>query len=603
MSVYTLILTSLNGNALSLELHNKTSDNIINDYKDTFCKESVYGDHSYYIKMFDSSNTQVQFESAYINYEIIQDRNVCRGLKPDAIFKDCFGIIKIEVVYDGCSYVTSNISVKIKKSNINDSIKNMIDYIYENCDEYLYEKHEYSKTVVGIRPNANISLDSRLSMLEDIEKIYNKYFSFFKFSAQSKLINAQSVDDFSKLKTVNSNTIRYISIHPEELQPVNYNSGIIVNHQYFQPNNTLIQSIAYSYDTYENQIIVSFLKTVINELSVMRKRIEATIAQNSVLQADGEYVDSSYYIYTRNNKLLKEYIEAIGLLEKSFANLYLNYKRILRVQDVNVNAPPRYTDVFRKIIPYNAILKEILKWFSCGNYDLAKSDLLLTFVSLSKIYEYYCLININKAFERNGFRLSNAESFSYEELSYYCNVMYNNTFEYYKDSLTATVYFQPVIYNGEKKHTKNNGIKLFRNTSLCISNPDVLAALDDKPEIRSKDPFYTPDYIIRIQRDQESYYYILDAKHSTSNNVKKYQMPPLIFKYLFSISPTSNDSILSGLYVLCGKENFNSFENIYDIAEKSSYKISPEVAIIGLTGIDLNNTICMDKLITQITSL
>ena len=55
---------------------------------------------------------------------------------------------------------------------------------------------------------------------------------------------------------------------------------------------------------------------------------------------------------------------------------------------------PVFTPVFRSINAYRQIYTVIHRWFSIGNYDLGKDELLLSFISTSKIYEYYCLIKM-----------------------------------------------------------------------------------------------------------------------------------------------------------------------------------------------------------------
>ena len=150
----------------------------------------------------------------------------------------------------------------------------MIDYIYDNCDDYLYEEHKYSEIESGVKSNINISIEAKLSMLGEVIDTYKREYNVLKHSAQSKPVNSNKIGNFNELRNINVNTMNYIVNHPEELQPVKYNSGIIVNKRYYQPRKTLVQSISYSYDIYENQIILGFLIMVINDLNIMKKVIE-----------------------------------------------------------------------------------------------------------------------------------------------------------------------------------------------------------------------------------------------------------------------------------------------------------------------------------------
>lgn len=199
------------------------------------------------------------------------------------------------------------------------------------------------------------------------------------------------------------------------------------------------------------------------------------------------------------------------------------------------------------------------------------------------------MIKINRSFEKCGFNKIDGYANSYTETRYYTNTVYNNTFEFKKDNINATVYYQPVIYGKLSSRERPNGIDLFRNTSISISEPNALALFDDREP--KKGNYYTPDYVIKIAFDSKISYYIMDAKHSNPKNIKRYQLPYLTFKYLFSHSPTLPNVSIMGLYVLCGKTdthiNDNSLENLRDIANSISTRVLPEAQIINLTGLDV----------------
>ena len=270
MSNYKLKLYAKNGSVTEFELHLKECTEILNDYQHIVSRDYIFNDYAYLIKVVDNKDIVQTVDATFINNEIV-DKSLSRRHEYASLFIECFGLVKIEVVIDGCSYVTDNISLMMNKNSVNQGLIHMIDYIYDNCDDYLYEEHKNSKISTGIKPNTNISLDSKLSMLEDIYNTYVNIYQVLRYSPQSKLINLDKIGNFQELQNIQANTIRYISTHPEELRPVNYNSGIVVDGQYYQPNKTLVKSVTYSYDIYENRVIVGFLQTIINELQEIKK--------------------------------------------------------------------------------------------------------------------------------------------------------------------------------------------------------------------------------------------------------------------------------------------------------------------------------------------
>ena len=578
---------------IKFDLSIKENDELLIDFHSVGDRESknVYNDYLYYAEVFDENEIKQHIEAMYVNDEFV-DKSLLKPSEFNQLFLDCFGLVKIEVVIDGISYVTKNISVMIRQNSINKSVENMINYIYSNCEEYLYEEHKYSKRSVGIKPNHAISLDSKLALVNQIYEAYQKCYNTLRYSAQTKVINIDKIDDFTRLQFITPNTIHYISTHPDELIPVNYNSGISINKQYYQPEKTLVKSVDYSYDTYENQIIVGFIKTIITELKKIKQDIESILKRDFRCKEENGYIESYYLIYTNNKKILNEYLYSINNNIDRFQKLYFEYRKILMVDGYFIKRLPNYTYIFRNVVPYRIIFGKIINWFNCGIYDLRKSDLLLSFISLSKIYEYFCLLKILSVFKNNGYKHKGSSTHKYLEDKYYKNTTYNNTFEFVKNNYFVTVYFQPVIYGNIEDSKYKNNIHLFRNTSISIS------CLLDQEEYKGK--YYTPDYIIKIEHDNRINYYILDAKHSKSSNIKKFQLPNLVFKYLFSVSPTSNNAELKGLFILCGKEESNSFINIYDNAEKDGISILPETAIINLSGLDIDNDLPLNQLIKNI---
>ena len=94
-----------------------------------------------------------------------------------------------------------------------------------------------------------------------------------------------------------------------------------------------------------------------------------------------------------------------------------------------------------------------------------------------------------------------------------------NYFVFQKGESVVTLYYQPVVYNNDKRSVANIG--LYRNTSISFPK-----SLDDDL-ITGK--YYTPDFIIKIEsaNGNGAKYIIADAKFSTLDNVKKRQVAAL----------------------------------------------------------------------------
>ena len=124
-----------------------------------------------------------------------------------------------------------------------------------------------------------------------------------------------------------------------------------------------------------------------------------------------------------------------------------------------------------------------------------------------------------------------------------------------------------------------NDIYLFRNTSS-----------NSKQDVYNRGYIYTPDYIIKLEKNSRTDYIILDAKFSTSSNIRIHQLQELVYKYIFSVSVLKPNDTIQGLYILCGKSSQNDTQDIvHDLANKINHKVMPFAEILCVGGISVDD--------------
>ena len=591
MGNYKIRLSTFGDSDVFLDLRENNDSDLLNEYYSFKKAAYVYNNKPYDIELFDEDENIISQYKLFLNNEVIDK-------KDKRIFLDCFGYAQLEVVVDDLTFVSENIEVFVSKTENNQSVFKMIEYIFSNCDEYLYEEHKYSRTATGFKESERVTIDSKINTAINICNSFRECFFHLKKSLQTKLIYEDVVGNIDKLQQIDSKTIEYIINHPEELQPVDYNSGILVNKQCYEPQKTLTKSVTYSNDIYENRAIMGFLKTIILELEEIKDTLKYKMKVTTSVKKDG-YISSAQYIYTRNKKVIEKYVNTLEELILNYQNVYNEYNKLLKVKDIPIYSQPQYTNIFRSIMPYRIIYQCICDWFNCGDYDVVKSDLILSFLSTSRIYEYYCLLRVISAIKNNGFQKSNFYSYKYKESRYYKNTTYNNTFEFTKDKMYLTLYYQPIIYGDFNSTQRPNKINLYRNTDISIENPKALDMLDENKKANQGN-YYLPDYLIKIEENNMERYYILDAKYSTVNNIERYQLPYLVYKYLFSISVMNYKDILKGLGIICGKELYSDIDNVNNISEKISKPTVYKTNIIKLPGDDSEENKVINEYIASI---
>lgn len=520
----------------------------------------------------------------------LNSQNAVMNQKP---FLDSFGAVRIELLMnDNKIYATENIHVRIDRhDDTNRNIISMIKYISQNSEQFLYEEHKYSRIYTGIKKHQTIPIEVRLQQCEEILQVYEKCYTVLRKNPCSRLVQKEKIDHFEKLQAVSPHTMQYIVQHADELEPVMYHTGIIVNRQNYQPRRTLMMTTQETTQVFENQVILDFLYTILQSLLRMETDMQQRLCLFKMPQEQDDYVDSRVYIYQDSIYALRRYLDKIQNYIGKFKKLYLSYQKLFPMRAKEIQYPPKYTAVFRSNMPYRLIYEKISAWFSYGNYHLRQHDLLLSFLSISKIYEYYCLVKFLNYFDKNPeFEKIEFSRFLYKETKFYKNTRYNNTFQFRWRDRSLTLFFQPVIYG--ISDYRYNQIHLYRNTSSTVNGGRTGRT-------------YTPDFMIKLESDTCEKYFMLDAKYSTVKVIRQYQLTDLVYKYLFSISPLEENISVEGLYLLCGKndnyemEKADRSDHLHDIADvvRPRKKVSPYAELLTMTAYDVNDYAMMDLIL------
>ena len=241
-----------------------------------------------------------------------------------------------------------------------------------------------------------------------------------------------------------------------------------------------------------------------------------------------QYIRSSYELYEKKYRSIKG-----ELLE-----LYNKYSKVLIEYPVILNKVPEPTAVFLEIHHYRNTFQSMNLWFGREKDNIPHHNMVLQFSNADKIYEYYCLLGIVDILLELGFNeeLEKRDTYKYNvKYTKFCNTEEANTFYFYKEQMKITLYYQPVIYSDSNKF--DNNIGLFRV---------------DKS-------FYTPDFILKKEKDGETTYCILDAKWRNRNALLKKEneggLRDLVYKYSYSVVDKYSRHCIDNLWLLQGKDD------------------------------------------------
>ena len=504
------------------------------------------------------------------------------------IFTECYGFVQITLIFDDergnhFAIETEYIQVMVRKGWQNDSVKRMTEYVYKKNPELLNSKKILPKNVSGLKNSAQKTIEAHILLLEKISAVDEENYRYFKANSRFSTVLEERVDHFEKLQYVSRNTLQYIVRHPEELQRIQHSSGIKVGNYRYQPNKTLVTSNRKSYDIYENRVILGFLLHLLHEVKRIHQELSLIVDQipQKPMETD-EYITSSYFIYARTAESVKLLLQDVRKLQHKYTSLYYSYAEILPIKTGVFSVLPHFTPVFRSIPQYHQIYDCAVAWFSKGVFTINEEQFMLSFIKISTLYEVYILTKLISYFSNAGYSMMPGKKIPYPSPGkYYENTECANCFVFQNDMGKVTLYYQPVIYNTDRYTV--SGIGLYRNTSITYPK--------NGKEGQYEGRYYTPDFLIKYEYSESSStkYLIADAKFSQLKTVKSREVAELAYKYLFSISPVSENDQIVGLCIFNGQSNLprDAYTNIYDF--ELSQRIMPRADIVTLTENSVNN--------------
>ena len=512
-------------------------------------------------------------KSHIINSKIyfLDDNNSLVDFK--RVFNNYYGYAFIAIEYINSSgekfrVYTNWIDVYVKNDYITSLIKPMIKYIYNNSSKYLYKDNSNILDYSSVISSKNRNMHTQLAILEKIVLVYTENLKFFKNYVHYESIESAVVDDFEKLNMIKGDTIQFIVSNPQYLRQTQIMTGIKYNKTNLIPIKTLINKNVISHNVYENKIILGFLKSICliisDNIKILSKK---TINNNN--NNNKEYISSGFCLHEFVISNINLYLDRLYELKKQFLELYLLYKKVLNCDEIIINKIPKPTMNFIKVKHYQKIYVVIKEWFESGNYDFTIENMILSFNNASQIYEYYILLNINEFLIQNKFKLTNSLKtvYSTSKNSLYTNTEFENTFIFNKNDVQVTVFYQPVI--SSKKKYYNHLLGLFKNNNISYyeGNSDYHTSY-----------YYTPDYVIKINKNNKNKYIILDAKFSSVNTVLKYSFSKIAYKYSFSISTNDDDDEIVKVWMINGQNDFNENENcIYNLYDSEFKERNAEI--------------------------
>lgn len=506
----------------------------------------------------------------------------CYETAMELVFEGCFDLACISVYVNdeyGVEriFFTDFFRIATTKQTIK-KIEQMLEEIEENLPNFLDVCFSKSNKKSGLIKNNVRSIWNTLKIVDEIIKIYEENSGYFSNHKKASVEPIEAIVDVHSMRAINQESLRWIVSNPDNLFLTEENTGIIVNGKKYMPSKVKTYISQYSYDVYENGVILGFLKSVIDylesqingfnkEIMELEKIPNAIVVQ---LPNTHELTSRCIYIY------YKGVIEKFSIRKDTLQEIFYNYKRILECSPLEVYGSPKLTNTFKQVYHYRICYECMVKWYEEGDYTFDNLNYLFKLKTLSRIFEYFCLIKLQKAISLCGYVLQESNRIIYDEEGEAEEI--NNQYIFKGNGQELTLLYEPFIWID----------RIIDGVNLYSTGYNFLKGKWNKK--------WTPDFVIKISYKHSDYYYILDAKYSNFINVKKRYIPELVLKYSTQIA--SKDKFFSDVIgvgaIYPGDQDKMYFykKNAID----SNRPPLPQYFSLTVLGEDIGNIILKEKL-------
>ena len=368
----------------------------------------------------------------------------------DLVFGGCFDLAYISVWVSEKEgkedyFYTDFLRIATTKQTTR-QVEQMLDEIEKNIPNFLEVCFSRNKKKSGLKNDSTRSIWNTLKLVDEIIKTYEENYDSFFNHKKSFVEPVASLEDVRSMRVVNQESLRWIACNPDNLVKTDKKTGINFNGHNYMPSKIKTYISKYSYNVYENRVILGFLKNVIdyleNQIIGFAKEIVEVenIPESIVAQLPNTHTLTGKCVYVYYNGVVDRFSEKKDILEE----LYYKYEKILKCIPEDIYGLPKLTNTFKQIYHYRICYECMAKWFEAGDYTFDHLNYLFKLKTLSRIFEYYCLIKMQNAISLCGFILQDSDRIIYDVEDDSENI--NNQYIFEGNGYEITLLYEPSIW-------------------------------------------------------------------------------------------------------------------------------------------------------------
>ena len=386
------------------------------------------------------------------------------------------------------------------------------------------------------------SVKEFVSLADTVYVTMRNNLPYFRTIAKHVLRKTTELMSYEKAKTITTNSFDWLMKNTDKLIETTAPSAIQFNKRHYLPTQIISETALKSFDIYENHVVVDFLCTVVTTIKRVLKELgemleeEAAAMQKIADEAPAGYTSPVLTIKAIELTQDRALEEKLAQLYDGLQKIYQEYINIFGFKGNPFSSVPKKAKIFQEIDVYNLVFRLIIKWIKFGDFSLSKERMMLKVKTLDGLFEYFALMNLLKMLSEAGYEKDQIYHFKYDiDKKFLADTGDSaNTFILKKEDIKATLYYQPVI----SCFKLENKLTLFRTT---LSRTGSAKA------------FYTPDFVLKIEKDKEEEYFVFDAKFARRGSITHTLLPDVIQKYSVEMSVAKKNTGPKMVWILQGR--------------------------------------------------
>lgn len=195
----------------------------------------------------------------------------CYETERDTVFSGCFDLICVSVNIDSGYgdervYCSKYLRIATTKQTAR-QVEQMLGEIENNLPNFLEICFSCSRKKAGLIKNDIRSIWNTLRMIDEIISVYEGNYGYFRNHKKSVIEQEVAIVDVKSMRKVDQESLIWIASNPDNLTGTEKESVIKYKEKYYAPAKIKTYVSRYSYDTYENKVVLGFLQSVIGYIN------------------------------------------------------------------------------------------------------------------------------------------------------------------------------------------------------------------------------------------------------------------------------------------------------------------------------------------------